>query len=160
MEEEIENPDYDLIDNKLANILSQDASLTSAVLGEIVGLSTSAVNERVRKLKNNGSIKKIAAFLSSEFMNMQVCAFIFINTNNFEREKKLSEMLKNHKNVMELHNITGEYSYLIKVRVPSIKSLDVFVSQILRSKDYITKISTQICMSSIKEESVIIDGAL
>jgi len=47
----------DAIDRKLIDILQDDASLSYSALGTKVGLSVSAVNDRVRKLREQGVIK-------------------------------------------------------------------------------------------------------
>lgn len=47
----------DAIDRKLIDILQEDASLSYSVLGTKVGLSVSAVNDRVRKLREQGIIQ-------------------------------------------------------------------------------------------------------
>lgn len=49
----------DAIDRKLIDILQEDASLSYSVLGTKVGLSVSAVNDRVRKMREQGSFKPI-----------------------------------------------------------------------------------------------------
>ena len=57
-----QNNEYDKIDHMIAECVMQDASLTSAELGKKVGLSASAANERLRRLKQNGDVKKILPF--------------------------------------------------------------------------------------------------
>ncbi len=47
----------DAIDRKLIDILQEDASLSYSVLGTKVGLSISAVNDRVRKMREQGVIQ-------------------------------------------------------------------------------------------------------
>ena len=69
---------YDEIDLKIARILMQDATLTNAAIGELIGLSASATNERVRKLKADGVIKKVVAMVDSHFMDMALGAYIFV----------------------------------------------------------------------------------
>ena len=155
MEEAGINSDYDDLDRKIARIMSQEGYLTSVVLGEIVGLSVSAVNERVRKLKNSGKIRKIAAFVSSEFMNLQLCAFLFFQKP--ENEKQFLDFVENDLHIMECHKITGEYSYMLKIRVSSMKMLDKFVEDVLRPKIGEARLLTQIVTRSIKEESVVVE---
>ena len=155
MEEPGINTDYDDLDRKIAKIMSQEGYLTSAVLGEIIGLSVSAVNERVRKLKSSGKIRKIVAFVSSEFMNLQLCAFIFLQKP--AEESRFLDFIQNDSNIMECHKITGEYSYILKIRLSSIQMLDRYIDLVLRPKIGDVRILTQIVTRAIKEESVIVE---
>jgi len=81
------NVEIDEVDRKIVGILNHDAEVTNATLGERVGLSSSAANERVRKLKNQGVIKRIVALADSKFMNMGLCAFIYALIDKQENDK-------------------------------------------------------------------------
>ena len=152
----IQNFEYDQIDRKIARILSEDASLTNAEIGNLVGLSASATNERIRKLKSNGKIKKVVAFVDSDFMDMEMCAFIFVLVDGTENCRSFLESILDHENICECHHMTGEYSYLLKVRVKNTKGLEDFISNFLKTKAGIVKTMTQIVLSSVKENSVVV----
>ena len=47
----IQNSEHDQLDRMIGECIMQDAALTSTQLGEKVGLSSSAANERLRRLK-------------------------------------------------------------------------------------------------------------
>ena len=74
----LSNSGLEQVDRKIATLLMNDATLTSTQLGELVGLSASATNEQVRKLKSEGAIRRIAAVVESHFMQFSLGAFIFV----------------------------------------------------------------------------------
>ena len=146
----------DSMDRKIACLLMEDSTLTSAQIGEIVGLSSSAANERVRKMKKDGYIKKFVAILDSKFMEMELGAFISVwtecgNNDNFP------ECVKDNINILECHRITGSASYLLKVRCKNTKDLDDLTINFLKKQPGVTRTITQIIMSADKEKSFIID---
>ncbi|MBW1713341.1 MAG: Lrp/AsnC family transcriptional regulator, partial [Deltaproteobacteria bacterium] len=51
----------DQIDLQLLDLIQRDARLSYARLGQEVGLSTSAVNERLKKLQGRGIIRGFVA---------------------------------------------------------------------------------------------------
>ncbi len=135
----------------------QDAALTSTQLGEKVGLSSSAANERLRRLKQNGYVKKITALVSAEFMDMALCAFIFVTLDKAEHHKGFLKAVGGNKSILECHHVTGEHSYLLKVRCCSTKSLERLITDFLKGQCNVSKTMTQIVLSSHKDESLIVD---
>lgn len=150
------NSDFDEIDRKIAVELSKDASLTNVALGERVGLSSSAANERVRKLKQAQKIKKIVALVDSEFMDMGLGCFISVLVEGKENNIVFLEAIQSQGNILECHHITGDYSYLLKVRVANTKGLEILVSDFIKAQPGVTKTMTQVILSSAKEDSVVV----
>jgi Lrp/AsnC family leucine-responsive transcriptional regulator len=148
--------EYDAIDRKVVEIMNRDAQTTNFSLAKLVGLSTSAVNERLRKLKNAGIIKKIVAIADSEFMQMSLCAYIAVTIDKPEYNQGFLASIEYHPNVLECHHITGDHSYLLKVRVENTKALETFITDFLKTQKGVYKTFTQIVLSSAKEESVIV----
>ncbi|MDP1723893.1 MAG: Lrp/AsnC family transcriptional regulator [Alphaproteobacteria bacterium] len=153
----INNSDYNDLDRKIAVILANDATLTNNMISELVDLSASAVHERIRKLKNGQKIKKIVAFLDSNFMEMQLASFISVIVDGKDNNKHFIECVKNHKNVLECHHMTGDFSYLLKVRVKDTQQLESFISDFLKELPGVTKSVTEVVLSSPKDESIIVD---
>jgi Lrp/AsnC family leucine-responsive transcriptional regulator len=151
------NSDYNDLDRKIADILANDATLTNNMISELVDLSASAVHERIRKLKNGQKIKKIVAFLDSNFMEMQLASFISVIVDGKDNNKNFIESVKNHKNVLECHHMTGDFSYLLKVRVKDTQQLENFISDFLKELPGVTKTVTEVVLSSPKDESIIVD---
>lgn len=146
---------YDETDRKLAIILMQDATLTNAAIGELIGLSASATNERVRKLKADGIIKKVVALVDSHFMDMALGAYIFVLVEWKDRDRTFIDGVTSHDNVLECHHLTGEYSYMLKVRVADTKALENFITDFLKGQMGAIKTMTHIILSSPKDQSVV-----
>lgn len=153
----IQNNEFDEIDHMIAECIMQDASLTSAQLGEKVGLSSSAANERLRRLKQNSYVKKITALVSAEFMGMGLCAFIFVTLDKPEHHEHFLQAMGSNKSILECHHVTGEHSYLLKVRCLNTKALENLITDFLKGQCKVAKTLTQIVLSSHKDESLIVD---
>jgi Lrp/AsnC family leucine-responsive transcriptional regulator len=153
----IQNNEYDNIDRMIADCIMHDATLTSHQLGEKVGLSSSAANERLRRLKQNGCVKKITALVSAEFMDMGLCAFIFVTLDKAEHHEHFLHAVGCNKCILECHHVTGEHSYLLKVRCRDTKSLERLITDFLKGQCNVSKTLTQIVLSSHKDESLIVD---
>src|SRR6185295_19083235 len=99
-------------DRRILELVQRDAKLPQAEIAKRVGLSTAAVNERLKKLENAGVIRRHIALVDPRAVGATVCAFVevFIEHPRYEagfiaRALKLDE-------VQECHHITGEFSLL------------------------------------------------
>lgn len=141
----------DPIDNHLLDLLQRNARLSYAELGKAVGLSVSAVNERLKKLDAQGYVEHYTVRINAARAGFDVCAFIQILLSSPEHEDGFLQRVLALQEIQECHHITGEFSYLIKVRVRSTADLEIFLKQGLKSIPGIARTHTAIALSSPKE---------
>lgn len=128
----------DSIDRDILMRLQSDARLSMTSLGKLIGLSQPAITERVKRLEEQGVIKRYSAIVSNEKVGKSTVAFILFRTtkcNNFV------DYCKETPQVVECHRISGEYNYLIKVVVESTKELELFENDSMKYGDSTTLIS-------------------
>ena len=138
-------------DRKLLRHIQRDARLSHSRLGRLVGLSTSAVNERLRKLKQQGILKKYVAILNPDSVSLEVCAFIQVLLRNPEDENAFLERVRDLPEVLECHHVTGQFSYLLKVRAPNVSHLELLLRDAIKNLEGVTRTETLIVLSSPKE---------
>ncbi len=153
----IENSAIDPTDKNIIDLLREDASLTNNEIAKKIDLSPSATHERIRKLRTSGVIKKISAFIQASAIEKSLCAFIYVLIDTPQNNKSFLEQIVKHPVVMECHHITGEYSYLLKVRVKNTQLLEFFITESLKTQQGIIRTLTQIVLSSPKDGDTIID---
>jgi len=144
------------IDIKIAALLMDDATVTSQQIGESVGLSTSAANERVRKMKKDGHIKKIAAVIDGNFLDIGLGAIVSVWVEGGDNDVHFPERIGNNPHILECHRVTGECSYVLKVRCKNTVDFDWLTSCFLKSQPGVTKTVSQVILSSPKENSLIV----
>ena len=149
--------EIDDLDRKIIGILQENALLTNAGIGEMINLSPSAVNERIRKLKDKDVIKKIAAIINANFVKKGLCAFVYVLIDKPDQSNAFLKNAIKNPNILECHHVTGEYSFLLKVRVENTKELESFISTFLKTQKGLSKTLTQIVLSSAKDGTTIID---
>ncbi|MCM3323703.1 MULTISPECIES: Lrp/AsnC family transcriptional regulator [Cytobacillus] len=114
----------DEIDQNILLHLQENARTSFTELGKKVGLSTPAVNERVKKLEEKGIIVGYKAIINPEKVEKPIMAFILYDNTKCEQ---FVEFCKNHSSVIECHRLAGSYNYLIKVLTDSVQSLESFI---------------------------------
>jgi len=152
-----ENIATDELDKKIIGIMQEDASLTNNDIAKKINLSPSATHERIKKLHTSGVIKKIVAFIQAEAIERALCAYIYVLVDTPQNNEVFLHDIVMQPSVMECHHITGEYSYLLKVRVKNTQGLESFITKILKTRFGIVRTLTQIVLSSPKDGDTVVD---
>lgn len=99
-------------------------------LGHQTGLSTSAAQQRVKRLEAKGIICGYHAALNLEAIGAGITAFIFLNPIDPEEDERIPDILRTFSEVRGCHSIAGAASYLARVQAPNTSHLDQLVTRI------------------------------
>jgi Lrp/AsnC family leucine-responsive transcriptional regulator len=122
----------DELDLHIVDVLLRDGRLPATELAEMVGLSRSAVAERVSRLERNGVIRGTTIIVDPAALGRTVTAFVAARGPSLSPAgKKAFAALMKTDEVVEAHTIAGDDCYFIKVRTPSIAALNAFVSKLI-----------------------------
>jgi Lrp/AsnC family leucine-responsive transcriptional regulator len=141
----------DPIDLQILDLVQNDGRLTYNELGEKVGLSISAVNERLRKLNASGTIQRVVAVIDPEAVGLSLAAFIQILLERPEHDAPFREGIRNLPEVLECHHIAGDYSYLLKIRVRNTAHVEELISNGIKRLPGVIRSQTTIVFSTPKE---------
>ena len=99
-------------------------------IGKETGLSTSAAQQRVRRLEQRGVIKGYHACLDAAEVGLMVTAFVAIKPFDPSQADDAPERLEHIEEIISCYSVAGEPSYLLKVQVPTMTHLESLLSQI------------------------------
>lgn len=119
-------------DRAILGCLVRDARLTYAEIARAVGISASAVHERVRKLERAGVIRRYRAEIDPEMVGLPITAIVSLALSpNSPRDipGKISEFDL----VESCYSVAGDNSYALVVRAPSTAALEELIDG-LRAK--------------------------
>ncbi len=142
-------------DLRLLSLIQYNSKLSYAELGKRVGLSVSAVNERLKKLQAQGIIRSYVAVLDAEAVGLDLCAFIQVLIDRPENEPTFLKRIAKVREVQECHHLTGEFSYLLKVRVRNTSHLETLLKEQLKSLKGLVRTHTFIVLSTPKETTAL-----
>ncbi|MGN1233032.1 MAG: Lrp/AsnC family transcriptional regulator, partial [Candidatus Cryptobacteroides sp.] len=119
----------DATDVAILKILQEDATLSTRQIAQRVNLSPTPVFERVRRLRSEGYIRKVAAVLDEEKLGCSFVAFCYIKMqqHTYENARKIMEAVQKIDEIAECYNVSGDYDFLMKVYVSSMKEYQEFV---------------------------------
>ncbi len=140
----------DKTDLKILYILQNDGRRRLADIAEEVELSAPAVMERVKKLEATGVIRGYQALIDGKKVGKDITAFIGVSVGNQRDIDKFAAQMLRDPDVLECHHVTGEESFVLKVKAANTASLEKLLGQI-RSVEGVTRTVTKVVLSTAKE---------
>lgn len=110
--------------------LSADGRCSFTDLAERVGLSVSAVHQRVRRLQQRGVLRGYTARIDPEQIGLGLTAFISLTPIDPAAPDDYPARLAHLTAIESCYSVAGEASYVLLVRVPSPAALEELLRQV------------------------------
>lgn len=143
--------EIDEINVKILNCLRENSRENASVISEKVGLSVSAVIERIKKLEANELIKKYTVVLDKNKIGRDVIALMSVSLDHPKFTENFINTVKNNNDVLECHYLAGNYDFLVKICTDSTESLEKILNKI-KAIEGVSKTNTMIVLSTVKNE--------
>lgn len=146
------NEKLDKIDLQLLRKLQKNARLTTKELAASVNLSTTPVFERLKRLENNGYIKKYIAILDAEKLDLGFVVFCSVKLSKLNKEiaSDFTRVIKDIPEVTECYNISGRFDYLLKIHAPNMKYYQEFILNVLGTIESLGSLESTFVMDEVK----------
>ncbi len=115
----------DAIDIKILECLRCNARERSSAIAEEIGLSVSAVTERIKKLENSGIIRDYTVRLNQKAIGNSVNAIIMAELEDVKSCDEFEVFVQSVPNIVSCYSVTGDYSYILKVITDCAESLEL-----------------------------------
>lgn len=126
-------------DRAIVAALCTDGRLSYTELAERVGLSVSAVHQRVRRLEQRGVITGYAARFDHEALGSPLTAFVAIRPFDPSQPDDSPERLAHLPEVESCYSVAGEDSYLLLVRTAGPTDLERLLQDIRSAANVTTR---------------------
>lgn len=107
--------------------------------------------ERVKKLEAGGVIRGYQALLDAKKIGKDITAFIGVSIGNQRDIDKFAERMMGYADVLECHHVTGDESFILKVKSANTAALEKLLGDI-RSVEGVTRTVTSVVLSTAKEK--------
>ena len=146
------SPDLDRFDLAILDTLQSDSRVTAESLGETLGLSATAVQRRIRRLRSEGLIEAEVAVVSASAMGSPVTVIVELAfkqgltaaVDAFKREALA------HAEIQQCFYVAGEYDFVLIVVSPSLAAYERFTRRVFFPNDNIARFRSTVAMGTIK----------
>ncbi|MGL4832511.1 MAG: Lrp/AsnC family transcriptional regulator [Propionibacteriaceae bacterium] len=118
------------IDQQILALLSKDGRMSFTDIGRETGLSTSAAQQRVRRLEQRGIITGYTAKVNHEELGKALTAFIALAPIDPSEPENVPTKLRAIPEIVSCYSVAGDSSYILMVRVGASSHLETLLSQI------------------------------
>lgn len=134
--------ELDNIDFQILRFLSENSRIQWKDLGEQIHMTGQAVGNRIKKLEDTGVIKAYSLIVDELKLGLNFTAFVIIYMKTANHDSFI-HFVHDRNEVLEVHRVSGEGCYHIKIKVKSQDQLNLFLNQLLEYGNYSLHLSIQ-----------------
>jgi Lrp/AsnC family transcriptional regulator len=146
----------DAIDRKILDILQADATVPVAMIADRVGLSAAPCWRRIKRMEDDGVIKRRVALVDRRKANVPMTLFVSVRTTRHAGQwlEDFRRVTSDIPEIVEAWRLTGEVDYLLRIVVPDIDTYDVVYKRLINRLEF-ADISSAIAMEELKYTTAI-----
>lgn len=147
----------DQMDKNLISLLQTNSKKTNKELALDLGLSVTAVYERIKKLEKNGVIQKYVALVAPEKIHQAFTAFCQIKLVQHTKANvlKFEAEVADLEEVLEVFHVSGEYDYILKVVLRDIQAYRQFMLNKLTTIEGIGSTQSTFVIGAVKRTTAL-----
>jgi Lrp/AsnC family leucine-responsive transcriptional regulator len=155
--------ELDRIDARLLAELQHNNRVSSEELGELVGLSSTGIQRRLKRLRSSGIIEADIAVVSPKAVGRDVMMLVMVS---LERERAdiidtFKHSIRTTPEIMSGYYVTGDADFVLVVTTRNMEEYEQFTRQFFYNNPNIKGFKTMVVMDRIKAGfSIPIPGAV
>jgi Lrp/AsnC family transcriptional regulator, leucine-responsive regulatory protein len=143
--------ELDNIDFQILRLLSENSRIQWKDLGQQIHMTGQAVGNRIKKLEESGVIKAYTLLVDEMKLGLTYTAFVIIYMKTANHDSFI-RFVHDQNVVLEVHRVSGEGCYHLKIKVKSQDHLNLFLNELLEYGNYSIHLSIQ----EIKQQNPLI----
>ncbi len=145
----------DATDLEILRQLQSDATQTNKELAFKTNKSLATVHERIRRLKEQGYIKKIVAILDRKKIDRNLIAFshVFLKSHTKETLGEFEEAVSQFPEVMECFQMTGAYDFILRISTKDMDAYHLFLRNQLATLSNVSTVQSFFVLSEPKSDT-------
>ncbi|MEX2526894.1 MAG: Lrp/AsnC family transcriptional regulator [Gemmatimonadota bacterium] len=141
----------DEMDRKILALLQENARISNAEIARQVGLASSAIFHRIRKLEEGGVIRGYHTQLDPRLMGMGMAAFVRVQTGDGASAEAIVSDLLALPEVQEVHRVVGEDCFFVKVRTRDPQDLARLLDDSIQPIQGVATTRTTVVLTTARE---------
>ena len=143
----------DDIDRAILAILQENADVPGKMIADAVKLSTSAVERRIGRMKQDGIIEKIVAVVSPKAVDRTLSVLVELEIQNEHRHtlEQFHRWLDRAPEVQSCWYVTGDMDFVLLVAVRDLEEYNAFIERLMNEQQALMrKFKSLIALKTVK----------
>lgn len=122
----------DRLDRKILDLFQRDTRLTTAALGEAVGLSPTACQRRLNRMRNNGVIEREIALVSPRAAGRPLTLIVEVVMERGDSRimDDFKRLARNRSEILQCYYTTGKPDFVLLVSMTDMEEYDKFTREV------------------------------
>ncbi|MGY4362918.1 Lrp/AsnC family leucine-responsive transcriptional regulator [Bradyrhizobium sp. i1.3.1] len=143
---------YDRTDARILEIVQKNNRLTSDIIGELAGLSATACQRRLKRLRSEGIIESDVSIVSPKAVGRPIQMLVSVT---LERERsdiidKFKKAIKSSVDVVNGFYVTGDADFVLYVTARTMEDYEQFTRRFFYENSDIKGFKTMVIMDRVK----------
>ncbi|WP_092303409.1 Lrp/AsnC family transcriptional regulator [Bradyrhizobium sp. Ghvi] len=143
---------YDRIDARILEIVQKNNRLTSETIGELAGLSATACQRRLKRLRSEGIIEADVSIVSPKAVGNPIQMLVLVT---LERERsdiidRFKKAIKSSAEVVNGFYVTGDADFVLYITAHSMEDYEQFTRRFFYENPDIKAVKTMVIMDRVK----------
>lgn len=144
--------DPDELDLRILDLVQEDASLSTEAIAGDVGLSASAVQRRLSRMRRDRIIEKVVALVEPRALGRAVTVLVEVEIDN-ERRNALDGFQRwicEAPEVQSCWYVTGDADYVLLVCTRDLDGYNAFIERLMSEQPVVRKYKSLIALKTLK----------
>lgn len=142
----------DIFDRKILALIQQDCQQKADLIAEKVGLSTSAVQRRIRRLRAERVIAAEVAVLDRRALGrlMTFIVGLEIERENYAALAQFRRWVAQQSEIQQAYYVTGQVDLILVIVAEDVEAFDRVAARIMESNPQIRRMTTNVTLEVLK----------
>lgn len=142
----------DEFDRKLLDLVQQDSNQNTEKLARRVGLSASAVQRRLNRLREEGVIEREVALVAPEAVGRPLLLIVNVRmaSDRHNRIEAFAKAAADAPQIMQCYYVTGSADFVLLVTARSMEDYKAFADRFFLAQHDVLRFETTVVMRRIK----------
>ncbi len=143
----------DSFDQKILHIVQLNCRVPTEQIAELVGLSASAVQRRLKKMRADGVISSEIAVVNPSHIPsmMSFIAGLEIEKDNYKALAGFKKWAENKTQIQQIHYVTGSFDLMVFITATNALHYDAFIELLMEENPLIRRVTTHVVLDSPKK---------
>lgn len=144
--------ELDDFDKKVLNQLQKNNKITAEELGEMIGLSTSAVQRRLKRLRQDKIIEADISIISAAAVGLSITCIVDVTLHlgNSKVIDAFKALMNSCDEVVQCYYVTGAYDFVVIVNTNDMKHYEEFSKKYIMDNPDVKQFYTHVVMDKVK----------
>jgi Lrp/AsnC family transcriptional regulator, leucine-responsive regulatory protein len=142
----------DDFDRKILRIVQVDCQMKAEAIGDLVGLSASAVQRRLKRMRETGIITAEIAVVDRRAVGhaMTFIAGMEIERENYDVLSKFRVWLAKQEHIQQVYYVTGSVDLVAIITARDVEQYDEITAKLMSENPQIKRVHTNVVLKDVK----------